>query len=156
MFNGYYANSYLGKDGYPPYEGDDEAYGQPWDEDNEPWYWQYRDVWLMMKWNDAWLSNKDCDGDGKLDGHHEYDNYLGSGTWLTNHQRGEDDADPWTYFVKIVAVPEDAYRDGDTWYDADGNEIGPVIWGSFAVLLRVKRGTGSYDPSPSGPGFGKW
>lgn len=24
---------------------------------------------LMMKWSDAWLSNDDCDGDGKLDRH---------------------------------------------------------------------------------------
>jgi hypothetical protein len=25
-FNGYYCNVYLGRDGFPPYDGDDEAY----------------------------------------------------------------------------------------------------------------------------------
>ena len=27
------------------------------------------DTWLEMKWNDAWLSNKDCNDDSKLDRH---------------------------------------------------------------------------------------
>ena len=40
---------------------------------------------LVMKWNDAWLSNKDCDGDGLLDRHYGYDSYIGSGAWETNH-----------------------------------------------------------------------
>lgn len=41
-----------------------------------------------MKWNDAWLSNKDCNGDGLLDRHLGYLTYIGSGAWLTNHQSG--------------------------------------------------------------------
>lgn len=40
---------------------------------------------LIMKWNDAWLSNKSCDGDSKLD---RSDPYIGSGAWLTNHITG--------------------------------------------------------------------
>jgi len=44
------------------------------------------DTMLMMKWNDAWLSNKDCDDDGKLDRHYDYTSYIGSGAWETNHQ----------------------------------------------------------------------
>ncbi len=43
---------------------------------------------LMMKWNDAWLSNKDCDGDTTLDRHFGYSTYIGSGAWLTNHAKG--------------------------------------------------------------------
>jgi hypothetical protein len=43
---------------------------------------------LMMKWNDAWLSNQDCDGDFKLDRHYGFTSYRGSGAWLTNHQKG--------------------------------------------------------------------
>jgi hypothetical protein len=126
---------------------------------------QYCDVSLIMKWNDAWLSNKDCTGDGKLDRHYGYDTYIGSGAWETNNQSGtyEDEGKTckWTYFVKIIAVPSDAYEEGGYWYTADGVEIGPVIWGSFAVIQRVYN-----DPcggfhgieylSPAGPGFGKW
>jgi hypothetical protein len=68
---------------------------------------------LMMKWNDAWLSNQDCDGDGKLDRHYGYPTYRGSGAWLTNHQSGtyvdtDGKTERWTHFMKIVAVPLDA------------------------------------------------
>jgi len=78
MFSGSYANSYLGKDGFPPYTGDDEAYLAANPTANTTWYWPYRDVQLMMKWNDAWLSNKDCDDDSLLDRHYGYaSGYLG-------------------------------------------------------------------------------
>ncbi|MHA2282162.1 MAG: hypothetical protein ACXAC5_15070 [Promethearchaeota archaeon] len=158
-FKGSYANAYLGRDGFPPYEGDDEAYYQRLVDEEfyvdvsaaevgmaEVWYWPYRDVKLLMKWNDAWLSNKDCDGDGDLDRHYGYDSYIGSGAWLTNHQSGTDiDNDGkeyhWNYFVKIVAAPEDAELIDGYWYTADG-EIGPVIWGSFAIIQQVEN-----DPS---------
>lgn len=40
---------------------------------------------LMMKWNDAWLSNQSCDTDTKLDRHYGFPTYRGSGAWLTNH-----------------------------------------------------------------------
>ena len=67
MFNGTYCDAYR-----------DAAWCQPWKEDN-----------LMMKWNDAWLSNKDCNGDGLLDRHFGFTSYIGSGAWLTNHMSGE-------------------------------------------------------------------
>ena len=126
----------------------------------------YCDINLIMKWNDAWLSNKDCDDDGKLDRHYGFDSYIGSGAWLTNHQSGTcTDANGkewrWTYFVKIVAAPEDAENINKVWYAGDGTVIGPVIWGSFAIIQQV-----SNDPcagehgiqylSPAGPGFGKF
>jgi hypothetical protein len=38
MFNGYYCDSYR----------------------NAAWCQPYKDTELIMKWNDAWLSNKDC------------------------------------------------------------------------------------------------
>ena len=191
LFNGYYANVYLGSDGFPPYEADDVAYFQRLADEGYiqdkfgkyaceyKWYWPYRDVILNMKWNDAWLSNKDCDGNGNLDRYYGYDSYIGSGAWETNHQSGTYDNDGkechWTYFVKIVAAPSDAEKEQKQvgtddegipiyewfWYDADGTEIGPVIWGAFAVIQRVYNDPceGSHGIeylSPAGPGVGKW
>lgn len=107
----------------------------------------YCDVNLMMKWNDAWLSNKDCDGDGLLDRHYGHDSYIGSGAWITNHQSGVYEYDGktcrWNYFVKIVAVPEGAYLNAEEgiWYTAegdDGEEIGPEIWRQFAIVQQVE------------------
>jgi len=143
MFNGWYENS--GRPTTPVTESD---------------------TWLQMKWNDAWLSNKDCDGDGKLDRHYGFPSYIGSGAWLTNHQWDEnEDGSQWNYFVKIVAVPADAHRIGlantGTWYTADDTEIGPDIWGEFAVIQEVyndpyEGSQGIAYLSPSGPGLGKW
>jgi len=161
MFNGYYCNVYLGRDGFPPYEGDAEAYLAENPEAANHWTWPYRDIQLVMKWNDAWLSNKDCDGDGLLDRHFGYESYIGSGAWETNHQWGIDDGEKWSYFCKIVAVPSDAYKEGGIWYAADGTEIGPVIWGAFAIIQEVSNDPtlnehGVLYKSPAGPGFGKW
>jgi hypothetical protein len=114
------------------------------------------DVNLIMKWNDAWLSNMDCDDDGLLDRHHGHDGYIGSGAWCTNHMSGGKGKDHWTYFVKIVAVPGDAELVDGTWYTADGTEIGPEIWGAFAIVQEVESGAGVFYLSPAGPGLGKW
>ncbi len=124
----------------------------------------YADVKLIMKWNDAWLSNKDCDRDDLLDRHYGFNSYIGSGAWETNHQSGTyKDGDgkicKWTYFVKIVAAPDDAYVEDGIWYAADGTEIGPVIWGEFATVQQVYNDTGTGEHgieylSPAGPGFG--
>lgn len=67
MFNGYYGNA--GRPTTPVTSG----------------------TWLQMKWNDAWLSNKDYkhDGDTLLDRHYGFPTYMDSGAWLTNHQSGE-------------------------------------------------------------------
>ena len=129
----------------------------------DPVDWGYR---LMMKWNDAWLSNKDCDGDSKLDRHYGFDSYIGSGAWLTNHQSGEYEGEDgkickWTYFVKIIAAPADATAIGGVWYTADGIEIGPVIWGAFAIVQEVENDAcagihGLQYLSPAGPGFGQY
>lgn len=127
---------------------------------NAPWCQPYKDVDLQMKWNDAWLSNKDCDGDGLLDRYYGFDSYIGSGAWLTNHQAGTDEENyGWNYFVKIVAAPSDADLVAGVWYTAEGAEIGPVIWGSFATIQQVynDQGTGEHGLQYKGvaaPGFG--
>jgi hypothetical protein len=121
---------------------------------------------LMMKWNDGWLSNQDCSGDDLLDRHYGYDSYIGSGAWLTNHMSGEyvdenEETCHWTYFVKIVAAPEDAVKDGGIWYTAEDEEIGPVIWGSFAIIQEVENDpcaslNGVQYLSPVKAGLGNW
>ena len=143
MFNGGYCDSYR-----------DAAWCQP-----------YKDVDLIMKWNDAWLANVDCDGDGLLDRHFGFDSYIGSDAWLTNHQSGSYEENGqtcnWNYFVKIVAAPADAYVDGGIWRNAEGVEIGPVIWGAFAIIQQVENDGcagihGLQFNSPDHSGLGGW
>ncbi len=154
MFNGSYANVYLGADGLPPYDGNDAAYLAKYPAAAGKWYWPYRTTNLIMKWNDAWLSNKDCTGDGKLDRNYGFPSYIGSGAWETNHMIGTDNGEHWTYFVKIVAAPADAVKSDGIWYTADGTMIGPAIWGAFAIIQEVASGAGATFVSPAGPGFG--
>ena len=141
LFNGYYDN--YSRPEIPVSEGDK----------------------LAMKWNDAWLDNKDCDGDGKLDRYYGYPSYIGSGAWLTNHMSGEYELDgetcKWNYFVKIVAAPADAYVVDGYWYTADGVEIGEVIWGAFAIIQEVENDPclglhGLQYLSPVRAGLGGW
>jgi len=144
MFNGKYCDAYQ-----------DAAWCQAWKNDD-----------LEMKWNDAWLSNQDCDGDGKLDRHYGFVSYIGSGAWLTNHQKGtyldaKGKKQRWTYFCKIVAAPADGQLVGGTWLTADGTEIGYAIWGEFAVIQEIYNDTGTGDhgilyKSPLSAGFGRF
>jgi hypothetical protein len=144
MFNGKYCDAYRNASWCQPYVDDD----------------------LMMKWNDAWLSNSDCNGDLLLDRHYGFTSYIGSGAWLTNHQKGvyadgNGKRQRWEYFVKIVAAPADATNVNGTWIAADGTEIGPVIWGEFAVIQELYNDTGTGDHgvfyvSPYSAGFGKF
>ncbi len=127
------------------------------------WCQAYKDEELIMKWNDSWLSNKDCDDDALLDRHFGNASYIGSGAWLTNHQSGKVEVNgkmrKWTYFVKIVAAPEDAYSENGFWYTSDGIELGPVIWGAFAIVQEVSNDpsagvNGIQYKSPVDPGLG--
>jgi hypothetical protein len=174
LFNGCYANAYLGGAGFPAYTGDDDSYFALPYFDQFPtqlaavqshWAWPYRDVAVSMKWNDDWLANKDCDGDGSLDRHFGCASYIGSGAWETNHQSGTYEMDGkeyhWTYFVKIIAAPSDATLVEDVWYAANGKEIGPAIWGEFAIIEEVYNDPGEHVhgiqyKSPARAGLGNW
>ncbi len=166
MFNGLYCNAYLGRYGFPPYEGDATAYLQQNPTAASVWCWPYRDDQLAMKWNDAWLGNKDCTGDGLLDRNYGYPSYIGSGAWETNHQSGTYENGngkkcKWVYFVKIVAVPEGAVLTNGIWFTAGGVEIGPDIWGEFAIIEEISNDPcagvhGVQYASPDHPGFGGW
>jgi hypothetical protein len=155
MFNGSYANVYLGRDGLPPYLGDTQAYLAQHPEAASKWYWPYRDVQLVMKWNDAWLSNQDNDSTPGLDRHLGYPSYIGSGAWETNHMSGSDNGQKWTYFTKIVAAPANATNISGIWY-SNGTAIGPAIWGAFATIQEVNSGEGATYVSPAKAGLGNW
>ncbi len=125
----------------------------------------YGNVELVMKWNDAWLANTDCEENGLLDRHHGSSSYIGSGAWETNHMWGSYEMNgqvcEWDYFVKIIAVPADANKLDAVWYNVDGVEIGPDIWGQFAIIQQVENdpcaGIGGIQyRSPDHPGFGGW
>jgi len=165
LFDGSYANAYLGGDGLPPYQGDDVAYLAVNPSAASKWYWPYRSTRVLMKWNDAWLSNLDCNGDSLLDRHYGYASYIDSGAWETNHMWDSYlDAGTmctWNWFTKIVAVPADATLVGGKWYNSDGTEIGPSLWGDFATIMSVYNDlcagySGVEYLSPAGPGFGKY
>lgn len=144
MFNGTYCDAYY----------------------DDVWCQEYKDDYLIMKWNDAWLSNMDCNEDGLLDRHSGFDSYIGSGAWLTNHQKGifedeEGNICEWDYFIKIIAVPEDAVLIDGIWYQTDGTEIGPMIWSQFAVIQEVINDPcngleGLQYLSPDHAGLGNW
>ena len=165
QFNGTYANAYLGSDGFPPYAGDDAAYLAANPGAATKWYWPYRAFELSMKWDDAWLSNQDCDGDGRLDRHYGFATYRGSGAWETNHQKGTYEQGGktcrWNEFYKIVAMPFDAVLSGGQWYTSAGTLIGPAIWGDFAIIQYVLNDPcggshGAQFISPTHPGLGNW
>lgn len=83
-----------------------------------------------MKWNDAWISNKDMDLGGALDRHWGYPSYIGFGAW-ENYKDWlyDDDGNvPASSTCKIIAAPSDAYSKGGVWHSADGAEIEPAIW----------------------------
>lgn len=129
---------------------------------------EYSPGWqLVMKWNDAWLSNKDCDGDGSLDRHYGFDSYFGSGAWVTNHwfttYEGSEGEDCYAEeFIKIVAVPESAYLEDGIWYDSPDMDmkIGQSIWNQFAIIQDNWYDScdleGSYELKESRPGLGFW
>ena len=165
LFKGSYANAYLGGGKFPPYTGDDATYLADNPSAASTWYWPYRTTQVLMKWNDAWLSNKDCNSDGALDRHFGLTSYIGSGAWITNHMWDSYEYDGavcnWDWFTKIIAVPSDATSFAGYWYAADGTEIGGTIWGEFATIQSVYNDpcagfTGLEYLSPDHAGFGGW
>jgi len=105
MFNGGYCDAYR-----------DAAWCQAWKDDN-----------LIMKWNDAWISNMDCDGDGLLDRHYGFTSYIGSGAWLTNHQSGSYEECTWDVsgnWLLDFAGGTDNREFINLIQDAEGNVVG--------------------------------
>jgi len=99
---------------------------------------------LTMKWSDDWLSNLDCNGNGKLDrGGAIGANANISKGWLTNHDEGDylgldGELHHYTYFTKIV-------YDGGT---ACSTNEASCIWGVYNVIEEVYN-----DPFGGGHGI---
>jgi hypothetical protein len=109
----------------------------------------YADDSLMMKWSDAWLSNVDCDGDGRLD-RGLVDGVAGGTSlgWLINEVNGDYDSDGdgtqdahYTNFVKIV------------WTGP-----GSPLWGQYTIIQEVYNdpvgGSAGLLTKEAAPGFG--
>ena len=87
---------------------------------------------LNWKWNDAFLSTQDCDGDGYLDIANGQESYRGSGAWTTTkwtttYTDTEGNQCEVSQFTKYIAVPIDATSDGIFFSEANGEVIGQVV-----------------------------
>ncbi len=87
---------------------------------------------LKWRWNEAYLSTQDCNGDQLLDIANGQDSYRGTGAWTTTKwtkmYTDKDGNDcQVSQYSKYVAVPVDATLNGDFYYAADGSEIGQVV-----------------------------
>ena len=91
--------------------------------------------YVFETWNDAYLSNKDCDRNNRLDFANGQPNYRGTGAWLKNkysgsHLDSEGKVCNVVQVIKYVAVPVDAISvpggpdNRNVFLDGDGNEIG--------------------------------
>jgi hypothetical protein len=92
----------------------------------------YVDDALIMKWSDEWLSNVDCNNDGKLD---RGPTFFTSRGWTTNQIEGDyigadGESHHYTYFVKIVWV-------GPVPTDGPDPYAVTRIWGEFAVIQEI-------------------
>ncbi len=88
---------------------------------------------LIMKWNDAWLSNKSCDDNLSLDRHYGFPGYKGSGAWLTNHIEGtytstkkytSDVSGNWNFNIESTVWPGIYSKTMTIVQDSTGNITG--------------------------------
>ncbi len=82
-----------------------------------------------------------------------------TGTWTSTSGEAARTLEHWNYFVKIVAATSEDEDVGGVWYNAEGDEIGPVIWGQFAIVQQVENDSGAglhglQYVSPTGAGLG--
>lgn len=88
---------------------------------------------LMMKWNDAWLSNMNCSNGNTLDRHFGHDSYINSGAWLTNHASGTytGTGDNYQWVINTAPVTVDVTYGGHWLYTANFIQAGTVLTGSL-------------------------
>jgi hypothetical protein len=144
-----------GQDGWG-YDYGDHSFDGGYCEANHQVSCPYDGVEEAMVWNDAWLSNQDCDRDGKLDTHYGFTSYRGSGAELSSAQHGRytDSASgqlcDYYYFAHYVAAPVDATKKNGNWVASNGAVLGAVIWTDFYVhVTSYNTVCFEGDPPPS-------
>ena len=109
------------------------------------WCQEWADEDLKMRWNDAWLSNEDCDYDHHLDYPQGYDGWVGSGAWLVMFRSGSyidvaGNLHQWSSHLKVQAIPEGAYLVDDVWYGKNGQKLGNKYfspeWG-YVLMVTI-------------------
>ena len=109
---------------------------------NADWCKEWADEDLKMRWNDAWLSNEDCDYDGNLDRPSEW---VGSGAWLVMFRSGSyiDESGvlhQWSRHLRVQAIPEGAYLEEGIWYGKNGQKLGNKYfspeWG-YVLMITI-------------------
>lgn len=117
---------------------------------------------LIIKWNEAWLSSKNCNPNPsvtELDRNNGSRDYRGTGAWITNHATGtyleNGFTCKWSDFAKVVAVPKEAQLDSsimspkckpslESGFDGymwrlGGKELGCSMWSdSFDGLALIQ------------------
>ncbi len=135
--------------------------GEIFPETNPGWH-------LKWRWNEAYLSTQDCDGDELLDIANGEDSYRGTGAWTTTkwtkmYTDKDGNKCQVSQYTKYVAVPVDAYSENGIFYTADGTEIGQVVdsegFEDFAKIQLIwndpcngKNGVDYKAPGPVGLG----
>lgn len=100
------------------------------------------DINLVMKWSDEWISNQDCNGDGKLDRGLDSKTGVSDGIskgWCTNHFEGdyEDAGVMYHYTEEIKMVYVGPAPAGDDPWGGDVSIGGKRIWVFYAVVEDV-------------------
>lgn len=151
-FEGNFFNSYANAAGLPPLKGNEADYLAANPTAANHWAWPYREVKVEMDWNDQWLSNKDCTGDGLLDRHYGFSSYIGSGailfeteTWPVmvggKKAKARDELRVEALTSADVIIPSISYFGEQTVRRQDGTEL-PQLWAEFVVTCYKLR-----DPS---------
>lgn len=138
--------------GMDPYMGDDEAYLAKYSYAEDLPFWFFRNVDLVMHWNEALISSDAVYPDTWFD----------SNAFITFHYSGGKGNDRWSQFQKMVAARStDSFEDGK-WYNSNGEEIGVASGYDDLILISVVN-TGEIPPmfydeyaNPVSSGIGKY
>jgi hypothetical protein len=104
------------------------------------------------------MSSKDCDGDGLLERHEGFETHVGSGAWITVHEKlryvsKTGKKCTMEYYGKAAAVPKDAKLKKGIWYTSAGKKIGKDLWGEFAIVQEIRSNPCGCEEKTL-PGFG--
>lgn len=132
---------------WDPYQGDDGAYLSKYPEAESLPFWQYRNMKLVMHWNESLITSEGV-----------YQDWLDSDAWISFHYQLGSGKDKWSEFQKFVAVKStDTLKEDGWWYSEDDELIG-LGWhyDHLAMVMYHDAGTPPMFISPMGPGYGKY